>query len=146
MEDDNLRLRKENAGFEEKFSNQDRIHNAVRTSLETLQEHNQTLKKALDNAGKLAGVQASEISKLKKILRSAYRDIDLLKRNMGMVQGNQLKVPEPESGVFFNFRQLTSAGASLAPSVSIGRAWAFGGEDNEKPQTIGEIDLAVIVC
>jgi hypothetical protein len=140
MEDDNLRLRKENSGFEEKFSNQERTHSAVRTNLETLQEHNQTLKKAHENVEKLATVQASEISNLKKLLRATYRQNDLLKRNMGMIHGNQLKVPEPESGSFFNFRQLTLALASLAPSVSIGRAWAFGGEDNEKPQTAGEID------
>jgi hypothetical protein len=146
MEDDNLRLRKENAGFEEKFSNQDRTHNAVRTSLETTQEHNQTLKKALENAEKFAGVRASEIFHLKKLLRAAYRENDILKRNTGMVYGNQLKVPEPETGSFFNLCQLTLALASLAPSVSIGRAWAFGGEDNEKPQTTGEIDLAVILC
>jgi hypothetical protein len=143
MEDDNLRLRKENAGFEEKFSNQERTHTAVRTSLETLQEHNQTLKKALENAEKLAAVGASEISNLKKLLRAAYRQNDLLKRNMGMLHGNQLKVPEPEPGSFFNFHQLTLALVSIAPSVSIGRAWAFGGEGNEKPQTTGEIDFVV---
>lgn len=102
MEDENLRLRKENANFEEKFCNQERTHAAVKSTLDTVQAHNQTQKKALENAEKLAAVQASEVSKLKKLLRAAYRQNDLLKRNMGLKQGNQLKVPEPETGIMLS--------------------------------------------
>jgi hypothetical protein len=101
MEDENLRLRKENAVFEEKFWNQDRIHTAVKSTLDTVQAHNQTQKKALENAEKLTAVQASEVSKLKKLLRAAYRQNDFLKRNIGLKQGNQLKVPEVEPGILF---------------------------------------------
>ena len=102
MEDENLRLRKENAGFEEKFWNQERIHTAVKSTLDTVQAHLQTQKKAHESAEKLTAVQASEVSNLKKLLRAAYRQNDLLKRNMGLKQGNQLKIPEPESGIFLS--------------------------------------------
>jgi septal ring factor EnvC (AmiA/AmiB activator) len=102
MEDENLRLRKEIASFEAKFSNQDRIHAALTSTLDTVQAHNQTLKNAVESAEKLTAVYASEVSKLKKLLRTVYRQNDLLKRNIGLKQGNHLKVPEPESGILFS--------------------------------------------
>jgi len=88
MEQDNLRIRKELANFEEKYSHQQRLHEAVLSELETERGHKIDLQKALENAYNFIKVRDKEITALEKALRALVRQRDRLKNCLWQFQGS----------------------------------------------------------
>ena len=138
FEADSLRLRKDLASFEEKFSHQERLHVAVKSELDTERAHKATLQKALENAHNLVKKSEKEASHLRKLLRDLYRQKDRLKVYVQRLGGSVTSVHDDQSGILARFRELIIASvAESAPSMSVGRAWAFDGDAEKKPPTSG---------
>lgn len=98
-EDESLRLRKELAGFEEKSRHQDRLHEAVKSELDTERSHKATLQKALENANSLVQKGEKEAAHLRKLLRSLYRQRDSLRRSVQKLRGSGPSIHEDLSGI-----------------------------------------------
>jgi DNA anti-recombination protein RmuC len=79
VEQDNLRVRKELAAMQEKFSHHERLHECVKTELETEREHRGTLQKSLDTAYAFIRSTQSDATKTTKILGAVTRQRDRYK-------------------------------------------------------------------
>jgi chromosome segregation ATPase len=98
MEQDNLRIRKEIASFEEKYTHLERLHNAVKSELETDRSHKADLQKALDNSYSFIKIREKEVDNLKKALRAVVRQKDRLKNILKRYRGSGGSVMDNQSG------------------------------------------------
>jgi chromosome segregation ATPase len=98
MEQDNLRIRKEIASFEEKYTHLERLHNAVKSELETDRSHKADLQKALDNSYSFIKTREKEVDNLKKALRAVVRQKDRLKNILQRHRGFGGSVMDNQSG------------------------------------------------
>lgn len=103
MEEENLRLRKLVASFEERFNHQDRVHEAVKSELNSQKAHRNTLQNALENANTLVKSREFEISHSAKLLRDAYRKCDELKERLRQYEANDSTVHGGGSGMSSSF-------------------------------------------
>jgi len=100
MEHENLRIRKDLASFEEKYTHQERLHTAVLSELELERAHKADLQKALENTYDSIKTRDQEIGNLEKALRHVIRQKDRLKNCL-----RQLREPaapvlrDDESGI-----------------------------------------------
>lgn len=88
MEQDNLRIRKELAGFEERYAHLERLHMAVKSELETDRAHKGDLQKALDNSYIFLKTREKEVDNLRKALRAVVRQKDRLKNTLKRYRGS----------------------------------------------------------
>jgi chromosome segregation ATPase len=98
MEEESLRLRKELASFEEKFTHQQRLHEAVKSELETERAHKATLQQALENAYSLIRKGDKEASNLRRLLRDLYRQRDRLNNYIQQIRGSAQPPFDSQSG------------------------------------------------
>jgi chromosome segregation ATPase len=87
MEHENLRIRKELASFEEKYSHQERLHKAVLSELESERTHKADQQKALESAYDFIKIRDKEIGNLEKALRSLIRQRDRFKNRLRQFRG-----------------------------------------------------------
>lgn len=99
METENLRLRKQVASFEERFNHQDRVHEAVKSELNSQKAHRDTLQSALENANTLVKSREFEILHHAKLLRDAYRKCDELKERLKQYEFSESTVHGGGSGL-----------------------------------------------
>ncbi len=88
MEQDNLRIRKEIASFEEKYTHLERLHNSLKSELETDRAHKADLQKALDNSYNFIKTREKEVENLRKALRAVVRQKDRLKNTLKRYRGS----------------------------------------------------------
>jgi chromosome segregation ATPase len=99
MEHENLRIRKELASFEEKYSHQERLHKAVLSELESERTHKADQQKALENAYDFIKIRDKEIGNLEKALRSLIRQRDRFKNRLRQFRGPAVPIlRDDESG------------------------------------------------
>ncbi len=103
MEEENLRLRKLVASFEERFNHQDRVHEAVKSELDSQKAHRNTLQNALENANTLVKSREFEILHHAKLLRNAYRKCDELKERLSQYEANDSTAHGDGSGTSLSF-------------------------------------------
>lgn len=89
MEEDNLRLRKDLAAFEERFSHQQRLHESLKAELESERAHKCTLEKALQNSYSFVKSREREIANLQKAIRELCRKRDQMKNYVKQIQGSR---------------------------------------------------------
>jgi len=89
MEEDNLRLRKDLAAFEERFTHQQRLHESLKAELESERAHKCTLEKALQNSYSFVKSREREIATLQKAIRDLCRKRDRMKNYVKQIQGSR---------------------------------------------------------
>jgi predicted RNase H-like nuclease (RuvC/YqgF family) len=136
MEAENLRLRKEMTNFENRFNDQERLHKAVISELETERAHKATTQKTLEAAYTIIKSRDKEIRELKRALRALSRDRDHLKNCLRQFRGSHASAMDIKSGICLqeDVDHYLAPSASAA-SMSLIKAIAFDGEENTKPRT-----------
>lgn len=100
MEQDNLRIRKEIASFEEKYTHLERLHKSVKSELQTEKVHKADLQKALENSYSFIKTREKEVDSLKKTLQSVIRQKDRLKNTLKHYRGSgRESVMDNQSGL-----------------------------------------------
>lgn len=89
MEEDNLRLRKDVAAFEERLTHQQRLHESLKAELESERAHKCTLEKALQNSYSFVKSREREIANLQKAIRELCRKRDQMKNYVKQIQGSR---------------------------------------------------------
>ena len=89
VEEDNLRLRKDIAAFEERFSHQQRLHESLKAELESERAHKCTLEKALQNSYSFVKSREKEITNLQRAIRDLCRKRDRMKNYVKQMQGSR---------------------------------------------------------
>jgi hypothetical protein len=136
VEQDNLRLRKDLASFEEKSNHQERLHAAMKSELETERAHKGTLQKALENAYSFIKTRDGEAANFKKMLRAVCRQRDRLKNIVKSMRGSTVSVNDNLSGrVFLRYSDSHSVYSVSEPAMSVVRAIAFDGDDRTEAVT-----------
>jgi predicted RNase H-like nuclease (RuvC/YqgF family) len=100
VEAENLQLRKKVESFEERYSHQDRVHEAVKSELKSQKAHLTTLQKALEHANSLVRSRDSELAHRDNLLRDAYHQNDMLKERLGQFETNDFTIYGGDSGVY----------------------------------------------
>ena len=89
MEEDNLRLRKDLALFEERFNYQQRLHESLKAELDSERAHKCTLEKAVQNSYSFVKSREREISTLQKAIRELCRKRDRMKDYVKQMRGSR---------------------------------------------------------
>jgi len=139
VEQDNLRVRKELATMQEKFSHHERLHECVKAELETEREHKVTLQKSLDTAYAFIKSTQQDAAKTNKILAAVTRQRDRYRnivRQCG--QSTSIDIPEaPSSIISSTILELTGVDCSLESTEDIAAAKAMmEDEDETKPHIL----------
>jgi len=141
MEEENLRIRKDLANFDERFNHQERILQAVKSELETERAHKLTIQTSLDSAYSFIKVREKEMATLRRKLRSLYQENDRLRARITDFHASGGHGHAYESGIcaihYFGRANICEVGSGSMQSVSIVRAIAFDGEGDTKPKTSG---------
>lgn len=134
MEHENLRIRKELANFEEKYSHQERLHKAVISELETERAHKADLHKALENAYSFIKIRDKEIGNLEKSFRALVRQRDRLKNHLKLRDSSAPSLKDTQSSTLLKSYSDSCAVISVSgPSMSVVKAAiAFEGEESKE--------------
>jgi len=100
MEEDNLRLRKELAAFEERFGHQQRLHESLKAELESERAHKSTLEKALQSSYSFVKSREREIANLQKAIRDLCRKRDRMKNYVKQIQGSRRSMVDFSGAVY----------------------------------------------
>lgn len=92
MEAENLQLRKKVESFEERYSHQERVHEAVKSELKSHKAHLTTLQKALEHANSLLKARDLE-------LRESHRKYDAVKERLDRLGANDLNAYGDDSSM-----------------------------------------------
>lgn len=104
MEQDSLRARKDLASFEEKYVHLERLHNAVKSELETDRAHKADVQKALEKSYSFIKTRDKEVENLRKALRAVVRQKDRLKNTLKRYRDSGGSVMDNQSGLSpFNY-------------------------------------------
>ena len=138
VEQDNLRVRKELATMQEKFSHQERLHDCVKAELETEREHKLTLQKSLDTAYAFIKSTQQDAAKTARILAAVMRQRDRYRtilREYG--QSTSIDIPDAPSSIISSaISELTRVDCSFEPPEDISAAKAMMEDEEETKQPV----------
>jgi len=120
VEQDNLRVRKELATMQEKFSHHERLHECVKAELDTEREHKVTLQKSLETAYAFIKSTQQDATKTNRILAAVTRQRDRYKNILRQCgQCASTDIPEAPSSIISSIvLELTSVDSSTEDIVA----------------------------
>jgi hypothetical protein len=133
VEADNLRVRKELAAMQEKFSHHEKLHECVKAELETERAHKATLQKSLDAAYAFIKNTQRDTVKTNKILAAVTRQRDRYKGLLRNYIHNSVDPPDAPSSMSPVCSNTDQVVCSFESSQSLSAAQAIlEGDDEEE--------------